>query len=309
MFDFDEIEKTDPSPTVRLNFQVDEKLLPVRAPSMRLPGRIGQVATAEEHSDTLPMFVDRRGWTPKEITQLWETEWKVRYASRIKFLVSASEDEAQDGELRPRYLQRFDEVPEHPAVVRLEGSASIILSLLGQLRVHGSHRPTVGQPPQLQQEEQRVQVHWVDNGHRQQLQLQHRQQQEGQQQLLPPQQQQREERKQERLQRLQALQQQIQKHQQQEAQRRVQRNQQILHEQEYQGEQRAPAAVPTKRLGTMHRWAEGRQLSSISQPQNERYAVSAEMQPAAAASRATTSEETMRAAERQLAAKLCLDFD
>jgi len=285
MFDFDEIEKTDPSPTVRLNFQVNEKLLPVRAPTMRLPGRVGQAAPAEQYGDTFPMFMDRTGWTPQEIAQWWEFEWKVRYASRIKFLAPASEDEAQDGELRPRYLHpRLDKVPEHPAVVRLEGSPSIILSLLGQLRVHALHHPTVGQPVQLQQEEQRVNVQWVDKMHRQQLQLQQgqqqQQQQEGQPQPLPPEQQQREERKHERLRRLQDVQMQIQMRLQQEPQRQVQRNQQGLHEQVHQSEQLAPTDVPTKRVGTMRRWAEGRQPSSVSkQPEQTEPSAVAVTQP------------------------------
>jgi len=280
---------------------------------MRLPGRIGQVAPAEEHgNNTLPMFMDRNGWTPQEIAQIWESHWKVRYASRIKFLAPASEDVTQDAVLRPRYLHsRLDEVPEHPAVVRLEGSPSIILSLVGQLRVHGSHRPTVGQPLQLQQEEQRVHVQWVDKRHRQQLQLQ--QGQEGQQRPLP-QQQQREERKQERLRLLQDVQLEIQKRQQQDRRGQV-----------HQAEQRPPATVPAKRVGKMRQWAEEKQRSSVGEPQKEDHAVSAELQPAAAEVRtatttsemrpaaadlhAATSEEAMRLAERRLAAKLCLDFD
>jgi len=138
MFDYDEIEAEDPSAVVRLNFSIDEKILPVQSPTMRLPNYEHMLGQGERYEERMKMFVSREGMTPQEIASIWENQWKVPYASRIKFVAPPAEDGTMPTK---KFLHaRLDSVPSHPAVVRLEGVPSVIQSLVGQLRLHD---PTV----------------------------------------------------------------------------------------------------------------------------------------------------------------------
>mmetsp|Transcript_74331 Transcript_74331/g.229724 ORF Transcript_74331/g.229724 Transcript_74331/m.229724 type:complete len:226 (-) Transcript_74331:29-706(-) len=134
MFDYDEIEAEDPTAAVRLNFSIDEKMLPVKNPTMRLPSYEHMLGQGERYEERMQMFVKREGMTPQEITSIWENEWKVRYASRLKFMAPLTEEGTMP---KSKYLHaRLDPVPSHPAVIRLEGIPSVIQSLVGQLRLH-----------------------------------------------------------------------------------------------------------------------------------------------------------------------------
>mmetsp|Transcript_23229 Transcript_23229/g.53203 ORF Transcript_23229/g.53203 Transcript_23229/m.53203 type:complete len:223 (+) Transcript_23229:164-832(+) len=133
MFDYDEIEAEDPSPAVRLNFRIDDKMMTVRNPTMRLPSREHMQGPPERYEDSMRMFVTREGMTTSEIAAIWEKEWNVPYAGRIKFVLLPAED-AAPGETS-RQLRRLDPMPSHPAVVRLEGISSVITALIGQLKL------------------------------------------------------------------------------------------------------------------------------------------------------------------------------
>ncbi|CAE8719437.1 unnamed protein product [Polarella glacialis] len=59
MFEFEDLETIDPSPIV-VNFCIEEEILPMRLP--------------------------RSGATPHLASTLWENDWGVRYAGRIRFI-------------------------------------------------------------------------------------------------------------------------------------------------------------------------------------------------------------------------------
>jgi len=150
MFDYEEIEEVDPSASVRLNFEIDERMLPVKA-KVVLPGgrqRRARPGTAREDDvddekpeNLLRMFVRRHGMLPEEITTIWEKEWGVTYARRIRFL------NPPDSELK--YMNpRADPLPSHPEVVRLEAVPSVLTSLMGQIRLHDPLLQAAGEEAQ-----------------------------------------------------------------------------------------------------------------------------------------------------------------
>lgn len=103
MFEFEELETVDPSP-VEVHFLVAGELL-----AMRLP---------------------RSGMTPREIVSVWEGEWGVRYAARLRF--------ASAPDTATKWLnQDSDEVPPSPAVVKLDGMGSILQGVASALRRRG----------------------------------------------------------------------------------------------------------------------------------------------------------------------------
>jgi hypothetical protein len=81
--------------------------------------------------DVLPMRVERHNMTPRELIHIWEHDWRVPYASRIKFL--AAEDAGK------KYLHPQDDiVPGSPCDVQLHaGVGSILESLAVALKRYG----------------------------------------------------------------------------------------------------------------------------------------------------------------------------
>mmetsp|Transcript_114190 Transcript_114190/g.323383 ORF Transcript_114190/g.323383 Transcript_114190/m.323383 type:complete len:213 (+) Transcript_114190:89-727(+) len=165
MFDYDEIETIDPSPAVRLNFEIDEKVFPVKAPTMRLPGTAGTAVGARPSAtaqggpeDLLRMFVRHSSTTPQEVYEIWEKEWKVHYASRLKFL-------APPGSERKYLNPRLDTLPVHPEVTRLEGLPSILTALYAAFKRHD---------PMLAREREELEVKATrDEAEREELRLRH----------------------------------------------------------------------------------------------------------------------------------------
>jgi len=73
--------------------------------------------------EVLPMRLDREGMTPVEICEVWEKQWGIQYASRIKF-------EAPEG-FDVKWLNaREDVCPRTPFVVGLHCSVGSILDSL-----------------------------------------------------------------------------------------------------------------------------------------------------------------------------------
>lgn len=96
MLDFDELEENDPSPGL-LQLQIGQELL-----CMDLP---------------------RKNLTPLEVTTIWEQEWGIAYAGRVKFKAPEDWDK--------KWLNiREDKVPEFPAVVRIEASMGSVLEAI-----------------------------------------------------------------------------------------------------------------------------------------------------------------------------------
>mmetsp|Transcript_35000 Transcript_35000/g.63062 ORF Transcript_35000/g.63062 Transcript_35000/m.63062 type:complete len:214 (-) Transcript_35000:68-709(-) len=112
MFEFEDLETIDPSPIV-VNFCIEEEILPMRLP--------------------------RSGATPHLASTLWENDWGVRYAGRIRFI-------APPGSVS-RYLNpRADALPSVPAVVRLEGPGSVLTALALALKRRSSESPVAEGP-------------------------------------------------------------------------------------------------------------------------------------------------------------------
>eukprot|EP00933_Yihiella_yeosuensis_P030076 TRINITY_DN23755_c0_g1_i2.p1 TRINITY_DN23755_c0_g1~~TRINITY_DN23755_c0_g1_i2.p1 ORF type:complete len:172 (+),score=43.90 TRINITY_DN23755_c0_g1_i2:52-567(+) len=113
MFEFEDLEDVDPSP-IEVNFQIEDEVL-----SMELP------------NDSV---------TPHMICNIWENDWSIRYASRIRFAYSKTSESSS------RFLNpRSDVLPSMPAVIRLEGPGSVLTSLQMELRRRGG----VAAPAQL----------------------------------------------------------------------------------------------------------------------------------------------------------------
>lgn len=145
MFDYEGIEAVDPSKAVRLNFQISHKVLPPRDPSGRQPHQrrtpaaaaAGKPASAP--AGVLRMFMATAAVTPQELLDLWESEWHVSYASRIRFVAPPDSP--------AKYLrQREDAVPAHPAVLRLEGPPSVLTALAHEMRLRDPGAPPVATP-------------------------------------------------------------------------------------------------------------------------------------------------------------------
>mmetsp|Transcript_92694 Transcript_92694/g.286157 ORF Transcript_92694/g.286157 Transcript_92694/m.286157 type:complete len:398 (-) Transcript_92694:98-1291(-) len=70
----------------------------------------------------LPMHLERTGVTPHEVTRIWEREWGIAYASRLRF--EAPPDTGT------KWLNlREDELPAPPTVTRLDGKPPILDAL------------------------------------------------------------------------------------------------------------------------------------------------------------------------------------
>mmetsp|Transcript_34890 Transcript_34890/g.108518 ORF Transcript_34890/g.108518 Transcript_34890/m.108518 type:complete len:459 (-) Transcript_34890:98-1474(-) len=100
---------------------------PVReAVASRVPGSVtwaGPRTNFQVLGDILPMRLERESMTPAEVTDIWETQWGIPYASRIKF-------EAPLDSERKWLNPREDTLPLHPAVVVLHEKAGSVLSAL-----------------------------------------------------------------------------------------------------------------------------------------------------------------------------------
>jgi len=111
MFAFDDLEEADPTP-VEATFSIDGELF------------------------TMPL--SRSGMTPREITDIWEKDWGVLYASRLRF------EAPPDAPIK--WLNHHSHaVPSAPAVVRLDGMGSILQAVALALRQHGGAAATAAQ--------------------------------------------------------------------------------------------------------------------------------------------------------------------
>jgi len=82
-------------------------------------------------TDVLPMRVEKHSMTPQELIHIWEHEWRVPYASRIKFFASEDADKKC---LHPHQ----DIVPGSPCEVKLHaGVGSILEGLAVALKRYG----------------------------------------------------------------------------------------------------------------------------------------------------------------------------
>mmetsp|Transcript_80633 Transcript_80633/g.236962 ORF Transcript_80633/g.236962 Transcript_80633/m.236962 type:complete len:401 (-) Transcript_80633:108-1310(-) len=70
----------------------------------------------------LPMHLERTDMTPCEVTRIWEQEWGIAYAGRLRF---EAPPESGSKWLNPR----LDVLPAPPAVTRLDGKAAILDAL------------------------------------------------------------------------------------------------------------------------------------------------------------------------------------
>jgi len=90
--------------------------------------------------EVLTMRLEREATTPSEVAEVWERQWGIQYASKIRFEVP------EDSESDAKWLHpRNDIVPLAPHVVKLETtthkSRSVMYSLKACLRQYGKMTP------------------------------------------------------------------------------------------------------------------------------------------------------------------------
>eukprot|EP00747_Dinoflagellata_sp_TGD_P080972 gnl/TRDRNA2_/TRDRNA2_161107_c0_seq1.p1 gnl/TRDRNA2_/TRDRNA2_161107_c0~~gnl/TRDRNA2_/TRDRNA2_161107_c0_seq1.p1 ORF type:complete len:417 (-),score=114.58 gnl/TRDRNA2_/TRDRNA2_161107_c0_seq1:105-1355(-) len=91
--------------------------------------------------ETFRMCLQKEGLTVQEVLTIWEKEWAIRYASKVKFEAASAEDPDVWPPKRPtRWLARSDIVPSHPAVIRIEGQGSILSALATALKQRDSSK-------------------------------------------------------------------------------------------------------------------------------------------------------------------------
>ncbi|CAK0897505.1 unnamed protein product [Prorocentrum cordatum] len=115
-----------------------EARAPTNTASLRVDGQVFR------------MQLPRALLTPREVAEIWEQEWGVHYATRLRFWADVPDEPgvgprraaSSAGWLNPR----SDSLPLAPAVVRLEGLGSILCALAVELRRRERHGP--GAPAQ-----------------------------------------------------------------------------------------------------------------------------------------------------------------
>eukprot|EP00421_Protoceratium_reticulatum_P026057 CAMPEP_0168459258 /NCGR_PEP_ID=MMETSP0228-20121227/52816_1 /TAXON_ID=133427 /ORGANISM="Protoceratium reticulatum, Strain CCCM 535 (=CCMP 1889)" /LENGTH=99 /DNA_ID=CAMNT_0008474415 /DNA_START=17 /DNA_END=313 /DNA_ORIENTATION=+ len=76
--------------------------------------------------------------TPRDVARLWEDDWGIRYAGRIKF-------KAPEGSAHKWLNHGVDFIPAAPAEVRLEGLGSVLSALrLALEREDPEHQAAAG---------------------------------------------------------------------------------------------------------------------------------------------------------------------
>jgi len=82
--------------------------------------------------DVLPMHLERQKLTPLEVTKIWEEEWGIAHATRVRF-------EAPDGSPTKWLNAREDFLPSPPVVIRLDGKGSILQAIGVALKQRDSY--------------------------------------------------------------------------------------------------------------------------------------------------------------------------
>jgi len=160
MFEFDELEAVDPSPeeSVKLTdavtpANVEEVVskpaaaavsstcpVPETRPTPSSPSRRAAATSSAKTSgaprakfeifgEQLTMYLkpDASEPTPFELAQIWEHEWGLAHAGRVKFV-------APPGSEQKFLIAREDVLPPWPAVTRLEGLGPILQSIANSMR-------------------------------------------------------------------------------------------------------------------------------------------------------------------------------
>eukprot|EP00405_Crypthecodinium_cohnii_P009084 CAMPEP_0206433836 /NCGR_PEP_ID=MMETSP0324_2-20121206/8762_1 /ASSEMBLY_ACC=CAM_ASM_000836 /TAXON_ID=2866 /ORGANISM="Crypthecodinium cohnii, Strain Seligo" /LENGTH=243 /DNA_ID=CAMNT_0053900161 /DNA_START=105 /DNA_END=840 /DNA_ORIENTATION=+ len=96
MFEFDDLEDADPTSTTAAISQVDKALFEIQKQSF-------------------PMKLPQPNMTAADVMEIWEHEWGILYASRLRFA-------APEGSSVKWLNAHGHSVPPAPAVVRLEGA-------------------------------------------------------------------------------------------------------------------------------------------------------------------------------------------
>mmetsp|Transcript_42038 Transcript_42038/g.63492 ORF Transcript_42038/g.63492 Transcript_42038/m.63492 type:complete len:277 (-) Transcript_42038:131-961(-) len=107
MFEFDDLEDADPTSTTAAISQVDKALFEIQKQSF-------------------PMKLPQPNMTAADVMEIWEHEWGILYASRLRFA-------APEGSSVKWLNAHGHSVPPAPAVVRLEGAASVLQALASEL--------------------------------------------------------------------------------------------------------------------------------------------------------------------------------
>mmetsp|Transcript_144553 Transcript_144553/g.277375 ORF Transcript_144553/g.277375 Transcript_144553/m.277375 type:complete len:679 (-) Transcript_144553:51-2087(-) len=97
----------------------------------------GLVLRFQIHSAVLTMRIDKESVTPAEVAEIWEKQWNIKYADRVKFIAQC---EGASKHLRVKE----DVVPPRPELTRLEGPPGVLMSLkTSMFRFHGLTAPEV----------------------------------------------------------------------------------------------------------------------------------------------------------------------
>lgn len=119
---------------------------PPDEPEQLLEEWTGPKVCFDINGQLLDMCLEKEAVTPAEVAEIWERQWNLHYAGRIRFIVKDA-----DGESRC-LRAHLDPVPLTPAVVVLEASVgSVLQPLAGVLREHG-HLPPATVEKRLREE-------------------------------------------------------------------------------------------------------------------------------------------------------------